>query len=150
VRDDDEEGSDGSSGRQPEAPQQNLYDRAYAAAAAAVAASPNADELDEPPPAVAVEKASGTSSFGRPLTETEHRERDRLEGPWQCTSYELYEWLTPLAELTRGCTQDEMVGRTSLASKAGDCLGTAHSVVSGSWPRDEFMKGARASLCRPR
>jgi len=146
VRDDDEEGSDGSSGRQPEAPQQNLYDRAYAAAAAAVAASPNADELDEPPPAVAVEKASGTSSFGRPLTETEHRERDRLEGPWQCTSYELYEWLTPLAELTRGCTQDEMVGRTSLASKAGDCLGTAYSVVSGSWPRDEFMKGARRSF----
>ena len=146
MRDDDKEGSDGSSGRQPDEPQQSLDDRAYAAAVAASADEP----IDEPPPDAAVEKASRTSSFGRPLTETEHRERDRLEGPWQCTSYELYEWLTPLAELTRGCTQDEMVGRTSLTIKAGDCLGTAHSVVSGSWPRDDFMKGARASLYRPR
>ena len=83
------------------------------------------------------------------MSPTERTERDRLEGPWQRTAYELYEWLSPLANLTRGTAQDEMVGREVLASEAGACLGIAQSALSGCWPRDPFLLGVSAYTCMP-
>jgi hypothetical protein len=87
------------------------------------------------------------SSFGRPLTSEERRERARLEGPWQSTKYELYHWLSPLAKLTRGNVQDEMVERLVVdAIPDGASLGTATSVATGAWPRDAYLEGSARSF----
>ena len=93
-----------------------------------------------------------STSIGRPSTSKEtYDERSeraaRLKGPWRRTHYELYHWLSPLAELTRGHVQDEMVDKLALgAIPSSSSLGTATSVASGAWPRDSYMEGAARSF----
>ena len=93
-----------------------------------------------------------STSIGRPSTSKEtYDERSeraaRLKGPWRRTHYELYHWLSPLAKLTRGHVQDEMVDKLALgAIPSSSSLGTATSVASGAWPRDSYMEGAARSF----
>ena len=93
-----------------------------------------------------------STSIGRPSTSKEtYDERSeraaRLKGPWRRTHYELYHWLSPLAELTRGHVQDEMVDKLALgAIPSSSSLGTATSVAMGAWPRDSYMEGAARSF----
>jgi hypothetical protein len=95
---------------------------------------------------------SQRTSIGRPSsskeTSDERSERAaRLKGPWRRTHYELYHWLSPLAKLTRGHVQDEMVDKLALgAIPSSSSLGTATSVASGAWPRDSYMEGAARSF----
>ena len=94
---------------------------------------------------------SQRTSLGRPSTSKEtsdeRSERARLQGPWRRTHYELYHWLSPLAKLTRGHVQDEMLDRLALgAIPSSSSLGTATSVAIGAWPRDSYLEGAARSF----
>ena len=89
---------------------------------------------------------SSRSQFD-PVTAEEWAERHRIEGPWQRTQYELFDWVTPLTILTKGNVQDETVDRAQLSPlPLSACLGTARSDASGEWPRDPFDVGASVAF----
>ena len=114
-----------------------------ASAAAGTPLLPLVDITPHTPAPPAIDAMSSVSSFGRPMSAAEKGEKALLEGPWRSTYYELYEWLTPLAKLTSGSVQDELVSRSEVEQLDGMlCLGTARSVVEGAWPRDTFFEGA--------
>jgi hypothetical protein len=117
-------------------------------AAARVAAKEAAKDLwKEDHPMLSQRASIGRPSTSKETSDERSERAARLKGPWRRTHYELYHWLSPLAKLTRGHVQDEMVDKLALgAIPSSSSLGTATSVASGAWPRDSYMEGAARSF----